>query len=216
MSPGSRARTDPLVDWFVRELDRLGVTVTLGVTWRATATRTAGARSSCSAPVRSPGPHPYDVEDGAHVLDIADVRAGADRRARPRARSSSSTRSAARSVWRSPRSWERGRCSSRRTTSPATSSPAPATSLRPTPGSPRPASRSNAGRCSAPCAPEPSRWRIATQDSAGRSSASPSSTAASACRPTRSPTWPIQVGDAVAPRTVHEAVLEGRRAAASI
>ena len=51
--------------------------------------------------------------------------------------------------------------------------------------------------------------------SGGRSPVRHSSTAGSVFRPNRS-TAPIQIGDAVAPRTIHEAVLEARRAALAI
>ena len=66
-----------LVDWYVRELDRLGVAVTLGVTWRATGPDAPGGGEvvvQCTGAVA--GPHSYDVDDDATVLDIADVRAG--------------------------------------------------------------------------------------------------------------------------------------------
>ena len=49
-----------------------------------------------------------------------------------------------------------------------------------------------------------------------RSRAPRSSTAASASRPTRCPARTCQAGDCVAPRTVHEAILEGRRVALAL
>ncbi len=63
-----------LIEWYVRELDRLQVDVTLGVTWRATGPGGAEVVVQCTGGVA--GPHPYDVDDAAVVLDIADVRAG--------------------------------------------------------------------------------------------------------------------------------------------
>ncbi len=62
----------PLIDWYVRELDRLGVTVQLGVTWHAP----GGAEVVVQCTGAVAGPHPYDIDDDALVLDIAEVRAG--------------------------------------------------------------------------------------------------------------------------------------------
>ena len=62
----------PLIDWYVRELDRLGVTVQLGVTWHAPGGTEVVVQ--CTGAVA--GPHPYDIDDDALVLDIAEVRAG--------------------------------------------------------------------------------------------------------------------------------------------
>ena len=62
----------PLIDWYVRELDRLGVTVQLGVTWHAP----GGAEVVVQCTGAVAGPHPYDIDDDAVVLDIAEVRAG--------------------------------------------------------------------------------------------------------------------------------------------
>ena len=64
----------PLVDWYVRELDRLGVAVTLGVTWPGGGPGAGEVVVQCTGAVA--GPHPYDTDDDAAVLDIADVRAG--------------------------------------------------------------------------------------------------------------------------------------------
>ena len=52
--------------------------------------------------------------------------------------------------------------------------------------------------------------------STARSRAPRSSTAASACRPSRCPAPSPAAGDCVAPRTVHEAILEGRRVALAL
>ena len=52
--------------------------------------------------------------------------------------------------------------------------------------------------------------------STARSRAPRSSTAASGCRPSRCAGAAAQAGDCVAPRTVHEAILEGRRAALAL
>ena len=52
--------------------------------------------------------------------------------------------------------------------------------------------------------------------STARSRAPRSSTAASACPTTRCAGATLQAGDCVAPRTVHEAILEGRRAALAL
>jgi len=62
----------PLIDWYVRELDRLGVSVQLGVTWHAP----GGAEVVVQCTGAVAGPHPYDIDDDALVLDIAEVRAG--------------------------------------------------------------------------------------------------------------------------------------------
>ena len=62
----------PLIDWYVRELDRLGVTVQLGVTWHAP----GGAEVVVQCTGAVAGPHPYDTDGDAVVLDIAELRAG--------------------------------------------------------------------------------------------------------------------------------------------
>ncbi len=62
----------PLIDWYVRELDRLGVTVQLGVTWHAP----GGAEVVVQCTGAVAGPHPYDLDDDSLVLDIAELRAG--------------------------------------------------------------------------------------------------------------------------------------------
>ena len=140
----------------------------------------------------------------------------ARRRCRHPATSCCSTRSAARSRSPSPRSSAAGPCSSPRTTSPATSSPAPATSPRPTSASPRPACASSGAAC---CAPVGAGRRHAARQVHRR-------------RPHRAVRGPRRLrvppadradprrraaaGDCVAPRTVHEAILEGRRPLALI
>jgi len=62
----------PLIDWYVRELARLGVAVQLGVTWHAPGGTEVVVQ--CTGAVA--GPHPYDIDDDSLVLDIAEVRAG--------------------------------------------------------------------------------------------------------------------------------------------
>jgi len=62
----------PLIDWYVRELDRLGVTVQLGVTWHAP----GGTEVMVQCTGAVAGPHPYDTDGDAVVLDIAELRAG--------------------------------------------------------------------------------------------------------------------------------------------
>jgi mycofactocin system FadH/OYE family oxidoreductase 1 len=62
-----------LVDWWEREHRRLGTGINLGVdTWTAdehtVVIQATGSR---------PGAHPYDVEDDSLVVDIADLRSGA-------------------------------------------------------------------------------------------------------------------------------------------
>jgi mycofactocin system FadH/OYE family oxidoreductase 1 len=61
-----------LVRWWVGELARLGVTIDTGASsWDAPPHATV-----IQATGSSPGPRPYEVTDGALVVDIADVRRG--------------------------------------------------------------------------------------------------------------------------------------------
>jgi 2,4-dienoyl-CoA reductase (NADPH2) len=72
---GLAAITGPngaLVDWWRSELEHLGVDVRLGADGWEADDRTVVIQATGSRP----GPHPYDVEDGAMVLDVAAVREG--------------------------------------------------------------------------------------------------------------------------------------------
>jgi len=62
---------EPLVAWLAAEVARLGVDVRLGT---AEVTAGAGAVIQCTGSV--PGWRDYEVADGAAVLDVADVRRG--------------------------------------------------------------------------------------------------------------------------------------------
>ncbi len=62
-----------LVDWWRNEHERLGTVVRLGATnWEA-----GDHTTVIQATGSIPGPRPYEVTDGAPVLDVADVRRGA-------------------------------------------------------------------------------------------------------------------------------------------
>ncbi len=65
----------PLVDWLVRELDQLGVEVQIGTA--AGAERDGdpeGAVVQCTGSIH--GARDYDIADGAFVVDVADLRRG--------------------------------------------------------------------------------------------------------------------------------------------
>ncbi len=207
----------PLVEWFEREIERLGVTVR----HRRRGRCQRRCRRADVVVVQATGSRAGERELRDRRRHRPRARRGrrprwCRRAARRRERSSCSTRSAARSASPSPKTWPTARCSSPRTTSPATSWPAPATWPRPTPGSPSAACASSAGRCCARSAPT----GVVLEDRYSGLQRTIDCVALVDCG-FRLPTDPlpgvtIQVGDAVAPRTVHEAILEARRAALSI
>ena len=96
----------PIVEWLEREIRRCGVSIRLGE--ELTDAEPGSVVVQCTGS-RS-GSRPYDVDPGATVIDIADLRAGWSRFPTT-ATSSSSTRSEDRSRSPSPRSWARGRSS---------------------------------------------------------------------------------------------------------
>ena len=163
------------------------------------------------------GAREYEVADGAVVARHRRRLRRGTARCPPTATSSCSTRSAVRSAWPSPRSSAVGPCWSPRTTSPATSCRAPATWPRPTSAWPRPACGSSAAACSG--GSPPARWSSRDRYSGvdrGRCRAPPLVDCGF-----RLPTDPLpgavaQAGDCVAPRTVHEAILEARRVALAL
>ena len=206
----------PLVAWLAGELEQLGVPVALGCDG---CVGRPGARSCCSARAAAAVQPSYDIVDDATVLDIADVRAGIV--ALPPRAVWCSTRSAVRSPSRWPRSSASGPHSSRRTSSPATSCRARATWRPPTCGSSSAACASSAAR--GPCARcerrrhprgggratgSPARRRTLTCCGRGRLRLPPARRGAvPARRPRRRLRRPPQI---------HEAVLEGRRAAYAV
>jgi hypothetical protein len=203
---------EPIVAWQAAEVHRLGVDVRLG-TSEIPAIPAGGCVVQCTG--GEPGVRDYEVDDGAVVVDAADLRRGAvelppagdvvlfDPIGGPIAVA------LAEELGRVP-------CSSPRTTSPATSWPAPATSPPPTVASPRPACASSAAACCAPSVSAASRCATGSRGSTAPCRAWRWSTAGSACRASRSPGAVAAAGDCVAPRTVHEAILEGRRAAVGL
>ncbi len=64
----------PLVEWYGRELSRLGVEVQLAIAFDPAAHGRGAAVVQCTGSV--PGTRPYRIDDGAQVLDIRAVRAG--------------------------------------------------------------------------------------------------------------------------------------------
>jgi 2,4-dienoyl-CoA reductase (NADPH2) len=61
----------PFVDWLLRECERLGVTVELGTPW------SSGGGTVVQATGGRPGLRDFDVADDAVLLDVVDVRRGA-------------------------------------------------------------------------------------------------------------------------------------------
>jgi len=62
----------PMVEWWKRELARCGIEVRFGTDTVDADDRTVIIQATGSRP----GPRPYEVSDGALVVDVADVRAG--------------------------------------------------------------------------------------------------------------------------------------------
>ncbi len=65
-----------LVDWQVGELGHLGVTVSLGVDFSGRTAAPGGEDVVVQCTGAVAGPRPYDTDEDAVVLDVAEVRAG--------------------------------------------------------------------------------------------------------------------------------------------
>lgn len=70
---GIAGPNEHLIEWWKRELDRLGIDVRLGTEEYDRDDRTVILQATGSVP----GPRPYEITDDATVVDIADVRRGA-------------------------------------------------------------------------------------------------------------------------------------------
>ena len=196
----------PIVEWLEREIRRLGVTI-----------RTRRGADGCGAGVRGRAVHWLARRGtrrttsiaGATVIDIADLRRGLvalpddgdvvmfDPIGGPIAIALAEELGAAGDPrdpgpHRRQRAVTVGRSRARQ---------------RPS----RPGARADraAHRCCAPCRPARSTSRTASAACTARSRVSRWSTAASGSPTIRSPAPIIRAGDCVAPRTVHEAILEG-------
>jgi 2,4-dienoyl-CoA reductase (NADPH2) len=64
----------PLVDWLIAEVDRAGVSVHLGATGPTDPSASGTVTVACTGSVR--GVPPYEVDGAATVLDVAELRAG--------------------------------------------------------------------------------------------------------------------------------------------
>ena len=221
-----RQRLGVAVDWWRRELERLGVTVTLQ--HRVTAPEMDEALGQGVRVVLAtgsvPGPRDYRIAAGAYVLEAADlltrVSSGTLGRCRPGGRwcsTRSAGRSGSASLSCSPRAAGRPR-SSPRTRSPAPSWPSPATSPRPTHGCSARAYTASCAACSGRSPTTMCCWRTGGPESSARWSARCWCTAGTGCRrrPCTCTGRAPAGGDCVAPRTVLEAVLEARRVALAI